>query len=246
MAEQIFSDAALCLDGYDVSGVTSKLPLKWEQEIKEWICFKDPSLGTSDSLTKRRAPGAESADLPVDGYFDVGTNWQEAQDALGASGIILSYFTSRTPGGLAYLIPVVQADSVLGGNVGDVIPFAAHYQSNGVVCAGTNFEYRSVTATGSGTSQTLGPVSATQSIYLHEHLTAIPGGTSLTAAIIFESSALGDFTDAVTRFTFTSLTTRGKQRAVVAGPVTDTHFRYRWTIGGSGGTFPLRLAAGIR
>jgi hypothetical protein len=246
MSEFINSDSGLCLDGYDVSGVSSKLPFKWIQEVKQWICFKDPALGSSDPLTRKRAPGAEDADLQTDGYLDFGTNWQEARDNLGASKTVLTYYPSRTIGGPAYIMPAVQADAVFGGPVGEVIPFAAHYQASGIVTAATLFEFRSVTATGNGTSQTLGAVTATQSLYLHVHSVALPGGSSPTLILVFESSADGTFGDAVTIWTFTTLTTRGKERKVVAGPVTDTHYRFRWTVGGSGGSFMIRLAAGIR
>lgn len=247
MSELINSDSYLCLDGFDVSGTATKLPFKWSQEVKEWICFKDPTLGSSDPLTKKRAPGAESGELPLDGYLDFGTNWQEGRDALGSSNVQLLFGPSRTAGAPAYFFPAVQADAAVGGAAGEVIPFAANYQSNGVIVPGTLFEYRSVTATGNGASQTLGAVLSTQNLYLRLHSVAVPGGTTPTLTVVFESSLIGDFTDAVTLQTFTVVTTsRAKESFTLAGPITDTHYRFRWTVGGSGGTYLIRLAAGIR
>jgi len=246
MAELIFSDAFLAIGAYDVAPVTKGLPFKWSQEIKEWICFKPIEAGTSDPLTRKRLPGAESAELPVDGYLDFGSNWLQAQADLGVSNTILTFGLSRTPGSLVYLFPAVMAESAFGGPTGDVVPFAATYQSNGVICPGKLFDFGPAPS-GPGEEFELEEVAADANLYAHLHSVMLPGGTAPTEDVILESSAAGDFSDAVTRATFTQLTTRGKERKVIPGPITDTTYRFNYTGGGTGSpVFVIRSAAGVR
>jgi hypothetical protein len=247
MPEIILQDGFVCIDGYDISGVSNSLPFKWTQEIKEWICFKPPEDDASDALARKRLPGAESAELPVGGYLDFGSNYLAATAGLGVSDMVITFAPTRTPGDRCYLFPATSGEFSFGGPVGDVVPMATDLKSNGIVVPATIFDFGEKTATGSGTPRTLGAVSSTRSLYAHVHVVGDPAGTTPSLAVILESSALGDFTDAVTRFTFTSFTARGRQRAVIAGPITDTHYRFRVTVGGTGSPlFRVRFSAGIR
>jgi hypothetical protein len=86
-------------------------------------------------------------------------------------------------------------------------------------------------------------VASTQKLFAHVHVVAFTGTASM--ALVYETSAIGDYSDAVTRATFTAITGLDKQKAIVAGPITDLNHRFRWTFTGTG-TFLVRLAAGIR
>jgi hypothetical protein len=66
------------------------------------------------------------------------------------------------------------------------------------------------------------------------HATAL-FGTSPTLDVIIQSAATGDstFASPTTRLTFTQMTAIGAQLISAAGPITDTRFRLKATLGGS-------------
>lgn len=246
MSELIFEDGFLCLGAFDVSGVSKTLAGKIVSAVKEWVCFKDPTLGTSDRVSRRRLHGEESASLPIDGFLDFDTNWPMARAAFQDKALYaLTFGASRTAGGPAWMFNVVQASHEFGGAVADLVPFAGDYQSSGPLAAGRLLLHGDVTATGATTGQALGAVAADQALYCHFHVPKTPTGTTPVLAAIIESSALGDFSDAVTRYTFTNFTTKSVQRAVVNGPIADTTFRVKYTLTGTTPNFRVRIAAGI-
>ena len=209
--EQIFSDAFFAVGSYDVSPVSKSLPFKRTQDIKEWICFKPILAGPSDPLTRSRRPGAESAELSVDGLLDFGSNWAQAEADLGVSDTVLTFGLTRVLGSLVYLFPAAMQEFSHGGPVGDVVAFAADYRSNGTVCVGKLFDFGPAPS-GAGSPFTLPAVESGQNLYAHLHSVMLPGGTSPTLNVILESSAARNFTAAVPRATFAQLPSRGKER----------------------------------
>jgi hypothetical protein len=118
--------------------------------------------------------------------------------------------------------------------------------STGTVTPGKVFEFGSKTATADGTTREIGAVLAAQNLHLHAHIISVTG-TNPTFDLIYETSSIGDYSDAVTRHSFAQVIEASSERAVVAGPITDTHGRFAWTIGGTATpTFLVRLLAGIR
>lgn len=92
-----------------------------------------------------------------------------------------------------------------------------------------------VTSTGNGTGQQLGALSASQSMYLGLHVLAISGAP--TFSVVLESAAANTFSGATTRITSANYSaSTGSEFQSVAGAVTDTWWRVRWTV--TGGTSP--------
>jgi hypothetical protein len=246
MSELIFEDGFLCLGAYDVSGVSKTLSGKIVSPVKEWVCFKDPSLGTSGRVSRRRLHGEESASLPIDGYLDFDATWPMARAAFQNKAVhTLTFGVSRAAGGPAWLFNVVQASHEFGAAVAELVPFAGDYQSSGPIAAGRLLYHGDVTVTGSTPGQNLGTVLAGQALYCHFHVPKTPTGTTPVLGAIIESSALGDFSDAVTRYTFSNFTSSGVQRAVVNGPIADATYRVKYTLTGTTPNFRVRIAAGI-
>lgn len=245
MPEVISGNDWLCWDEIDVSGVTNNAPFQWSRDVKDFLCYKAPTLGEADPLGRKRLWGAEDWSMSVSGYVDFLVNYAAANTSLeSAADIILTRGYGRALGSKVHLLLGLEGSYSIGGPVGDVMPLTAELKaSNSIVVPGLLFEFGSKAATGNGTSQEIGAQSAAQNLYLHAHGVAISG--TPTFALIYETSELGDYTDAVTKHTFTDFTAVGRQRAVVAGPETDTHGRFRWTLTGTG-TILFRLAAGIR
>lgn len=104
---------------------------------------------------------------------------------------------------------------------------------------------QTVTVTGNGTGHNLGAVSAAQHVYGSVHfLTA--GGTTPSITVVLESDDNSGFTTATTVATFTAATTRTAQITRVAGAITDTWWRYRWTVSGTSPSFQVRGFLGIQ
>lgn len=247
MAEQIAANDWLCWGAYDISGVTSNAPLVWDQEVKDFICWKGLTLGDADPLSRKRLVGAEGASMSINGYVDFLINDAAATASLGVNDMTVTRGYGRALGSKVHLLQAAMPSFTIGGPIGEVVNFTGDLQSsNSIVVPGQLFEFGSKTATGDGTSRAIGAVSATQKLYLHAHFVTV-SGTSPTLDLIYETSALGNYTDAVTRHTFTQAIAISSQRAVVSGAITDTNGRFRWTIGGTDTpTFLVRLSAGIR
>lgn len=153
----------------------------------------------------------------------------EGSVAYGANGILKMY----TP---------------LSGSVGDVAEHSVEWSSDGVasnpLVRGVLATKATVTATGNGTGHLLGAVSATQRLYAGLHILTA-GGTTPSVTAIVQSDDNSGFTSATTVITFTAATDRGAQWSSVAGAITDTYFRFRFTVSGTNPSFQIRGFLGI-
>lgn len=245
MAEQVAYDEWLCTDQYDISGVSSSFGFERMVELKEFTCFPASDVTTATLPYKKRLPGPESAKASVTGYLDMTLNHPAISAAFGASPIITKG-DGRALGSTLYMFVGKNGMFSYGGAVGEVVPLTAELTSDGVVTPGNLFEFGSKTATGNGTSRTILAVTSGKSRYLHAHVISVAGTSSPTLTLVFETSAIGDYTDAVTRHTFTDFTAAGVQRAVISTAVSDTNGRFRWTISGTDPVFVVRLGHGVR
>lgn len=245
MAEQIAYDEFLCINEYDISGVSANFGSERTVDLKEFVCFPGPTVTSASAPFKKRLSGPESAKLSVAGYLDTSINLPAANAAFNASPII-TYGTGRALGSQVLLYVAKENSFTHGGQVGEVIPMSMEILSDGVVVAGSLFEFGAKTATGSGTSRTVLAVTTGKSRYLHVHVISVSGTATPTLTVIYETSALGDYTDAVTRHTFTDFTAVGVQRAVKTDAVSDTNGRFRWVISGTNPSFPVRMSEGVR
>lgn len=134
-----------------------------------------------------------------------------------------------------------------GGAVGKTVPISAQIASDGRVTPGQLYEYGPKTTTTNGTSRTTSAVTAGKVRVLHVHVVAL-SGTSPTLTAIYETSAIGDYTDKITRHTFTQFTSAyRKERAVKTDIVSDPNGRFSWTIGGTDSpSFLVRMSEGVR
>lgn len=156
-----------------------------------------------------------------------------------------------TEGSACYLSDGVLADlTPIGGTVGDMgmlsamlIPDSAILGSRMV--RGLLEANRTVSSSSNTTgSATLGAVSATQKLWASLHVFTL-SGTSPTLDVIVQSDTVG-FGSPTDVITFTQATTRSGQFSSLAGPNTDTFWRVKWTLGGTGGpTAAFAVSIGI-
>ena len=137
---------------------------------------------------------------------------------------------------------------ILGGQVGELAPFTMNAQGRGEpLVRGTVLHPTSTarTSSGNGTGRQLGAVSATQKIFLALHVVAISGAP--TFSVVLESDDNAGFTSPTTRITSASYSaSTGAERQSVAGAITDTYWRVKWTVtGGTGPSITFLAVAGI-
>jgi hypothetical protein len=244
--EFVLLNSQICMRGYDFTGLANQGSVDVKVDIQEYLCFS-----TLPMTYKKRLPGAEDGELALAGYYDTATVETALRQNFNVTDTLVMFGQSMAIGSPWVLMKIVQGAYQRGGGVGSVMPFSITALSQGepIVDTAELFEFGNWTATDNGVARELGPVGANQYLYVGLQTTGVIG-TTPTADVEFESSAIGDFSDAETRATFIQITDahdeNRAQMIAVAGPITDTHFRFRRTIGGSGSpTFTVRGAAGI-
>jgi hypothetical protein len=244
MPEQIATGEWLCFDEFDVSGLSDNFGSKRTVAEETWTPFQGPTEDATVPLLPRRLLGVESMTLSTTGQLDAAVNLAAAEAALARGSAIVTKGDGRALGDQVYMfVGRAGGDFVYGGAVGKVIPFSAMVGSDGIVTVGQLFEFGSKSSTAPGTSRTMPVVTTGMSLYLHLHVVAKTGSGSMV--FVYETSLIGDYTDAVVKYTSPSISTVDKKRAVVSSANSDTHHRWRMTLTGSG-TFLVRLAAGVR
>lgn len=246
MAEQIAQDEWMCVDKYDISGEITNFGFERVVALEPVVTFPDPTVSTPTQLYERNLCGAESAKAAIAGYLDQAINLPAFEGAITGAPVVTKGY-GRAQGSSVVMMIGAQGMLHYGGPVGKVTPVTAQINNNGVVTPGIVYEFGSKTTTGNGTSQTISAVTAGKSRYIHVHVITITGTGTPTITFIYETSALGTYADAVTRYTSPAFTAPGKDRNVSTSVVSDINGRFRWTISGTGSpTFLVRLCEGVR
>lgn len=102
-------------------------------------------------------------------------------------------------------------------------------------------------ASGTGTQQSIGALSATQKMWAALHVVTASGSTpSLTVKVQSATTADSGFASPTDRITFTAASDiTNPQVSSVTGAITDTRWRVAWTISGSSPSFNFAVCAGI-
>jgi len=236
MAAHIFKDAQVVHGSRDITSILNQLAFSYEADLKD-----DTILGAD---TRSRKSGLITSSMEMQGFWDSSTDSDFFAD-VGSTEEPLTV----APNGTAELDRVffmehVAAEYRQGNDVGELFGFTFNAQSKGPLVRGNLLVDGAKTATGNGSSMSLGAVAAGEKVYGALHVLAA-SGTTPTLDVIVQSDSDGAFSSPTTRLTFTQLTTTGAEALSLAGPVTDTHWRFRWTIGGSSPSFTIFASIGI-
>lgn len=247
MAEQIATEEGLCVNEFDLSGISSNFGGSRSADIKEKVCFPGPDQGAGSRPTKSRLVGPQSIKLDVAGYLDAEINLAAAEAALSTYSVA-TYLSARALGSRVYMFEGAQSNHEFGGQVGEIIPMTLNMSNNGAIYPGNLYEYSAgtlISATGNGTSRTITAVTLGKSRCLHIHVVASTGTAALV--VIWETSVIGDYSDAITKHTFATITAPavGYERAIKTATDSDTNGRFRWTVTGTG-TFRVRFSEGSK
>ena len=244
MAVLVITDGKIYIDGYNLSCSFNELNVDVAAEMKDTTTF-------CTSGTRAFIPGLQGISFSGKALqdFDGSVNQsieKTTWDLIGktTASIMSVARQGNVMGDVAYMFKGVTAQiQPVAGTVGDLAEISISGQSSvtrlvrGVVGAvGTKV------ASTTGTEFNIGAVTADQRIYAAMHVVRPVGAGTLD--MIIESDSLQAFTTPTTRLTFTQMTNViGAQWITAAGPITDTWWRAKWTVGS--GSFPVFVVFGI-
>ena len=230
MAFQVLTNCKVYLDGYDLTGHSNKVELKYSAESLENTVF--------GATTKTRQAGLKNVELNLEGFWESGAG--KIDTLAGANiGVVGKIITLGPTGGAQgepfYSFKNMLGEYSAGAAVGELLPFSYNgsgSDSHGLI-KGNVLENAAKTATAAGTGRQLGAVAEGQHLYAVMHVLAV-SGTNPTLDMIIQSDNVSGFTSPTTKITFDQAVAVGSQWGIrVAGPLTDDYYRASWTIGGT-------------
>lgn len=226
--------------GYDFTSDTNKLEATMEGAVLDATPFGETWV--------KNIGGLKSVGFEMAGFFQSATDQAPDPQAFPMLGTVDQVFTfgpDASEGNPAYMWKGMKSSYTLGGEVGEVAPFAlSSVGSNGVgVVRGALTKARgTVSATGAlGTGVELAAASATQSVYATVHV--FSAGTTMTLQLQSDDNA--GFTTPTTLATIAGITSVGGTWVTpVTGPLTDTFFRFN--VSAITGSFIVAAAIGVQ
>ncbi len=243
MGKFVLTDAVVLFDGRDLSGELSNVALEYTAETPDKTSFGD--------TTRTRLPGILDITATHQGWWDI-VSAADDLDAdliaqIGAASSLMSMSgEGGTLGDFAFSFPTQAANLVRGGSHGEIMAFTITVNTDGPLVRGEVMENSAFTTTSNGTARQVGAAIAGQSIYSNLHVVAASGSTP-TLDVILESDVTDDWSGSETlRITHPQVAVVGSDRQILAGPVTDTWWRYTITISGGTPSFTIFLNLGIQ
>lgn len=231
MAELVVKDnVQIAIDGLDVSGRTNSLAIGYMQENRDNAVVNYSERSFYPGLTAHTFDLTAFFDADVETTAATGIPIQQQlfAEVGSSSAVLMAAAAGFTTGNNMYFARGLMADVPVSAQVGELLSLSASFVSKGGPAMSGQSGLYSTAANGAtnGPGVSLGAVSATQNLYVAWQ---VLNTTVSAAGIVTSSTAAGDFSASTTRNTFTSLSTRGGEYAVVAGPITDTAFRFEVT-----------------
>lgn len=232
MAKFALLDCEIYVAGYDFTGDSNSAQVEMEAEALKATTFG--SGGWDECIA-----GLKTTTLELEGLWEAGAGTvdPEAFSAFGSTEQVHMLAPAGTETSVAYGWRAARFKYSLGGEVGQIAPFALSSQgsgADGAVRGQLAKSKGSVSATGQlGSVLDLGAPSASQFVYAGLHVFSV--GTSITVQVQSDDSS--GFTTPTTRATIGPITaTGGTWLTKVAGPFTGEEF-WRLNVSAVTGTF---------
>lgn len=235
MTTTLLTNVRLFTGGADLTAASNKVELGAEREEKDVTTFLPE--GDADSGFKKVTGGLAQAACAATGFWEAGDNGKVDDrswaDLGGLTGWTIAP-SSSAAGSLAYLMKAMRGKYIQGGQVGDINPYSADCKSDWPLVRGLMLHPSGTarSSTGNGTAVQVSAVSATQYLYSSLHVLSVSGTATLTATI--ESDVDNTFASPATQITFTLASAISGEILRTAGAITDTWYRVKYTIGGTG------------
>jgi hypothetical protein len=244
MAIQVFTDARLFLDAWNLSGDMNKIALNYSAELQDATTFLN-------SGAKARKGGLKDSTLALEGFWSSGVD--QVDDVLFTKVGLTSVPVTVVPstglaGDPAFSFLAGFASYAPGAAVGEMLKFSVDANgSDDALIKGILLRNSVESAGGNGAAFAQGLVGSGQKLYASLHVLAVSGGGTWTFSV--ESDDSGGFGSPTTRITFNAVTAKGSQWAVpVAGPIaSDNQWRAKWSVaGGAGNSITAVMFMGIQ
>jgi hypothetical protein len=242
MAQKVWKDIRLLLDGLDLSGDANAFSFVHASEVQD-------ATPMNVSGRKRQGQGLISTDFAHEGFWN--SNGVDGLDEvlygkIGMANALMSIFPETlAEGALVYFVAGIAGEYSFLGSIGEMNRFALSGQSShgDGLLRGSALHYATRTTSGNGSALDLGAVGAAQRLYAGLHV--IDGTGTLDVKI--QSDAAGGFGSPLDQVTFPQQVGKaGVYAASVAGPNTDSFWRASWTIGGATPSFTFAVVMAIR
>jgi len=240
LSEYVLRDCQLLYGGYDLSGDMNQMELSFGAEIKDITPFRVSS--------KRKIAGLLEFNASHEGFYQAGSGEIDAilYPDIGSTDKIMTVCPETGAAGeIGYTGQCLAAEYSPSGQVGEVFAFSVTINGDGELIRSTIMENGAKTVTGNGIARQLGAVAAGKKLYAVMHVVAASGDAP-TLDMVIESDDAQGMASPVTRITFVQAAAIGAQWLTADGPITDTWFRARWTVGGVNPSFTVVVIVGIK
>lgn len=241
MASFSLLDATTWIAGYDFTTNLNEISLNATAEDLDATTFGGGGY-------RARKGGLKTIESSIAGFWESATT--DAPDPqiftnIGVADRVVTMANDDAEASTAYMFQAGKFSYDMFGEIGSLTPFNVSIMGTnaaGLIRGQVAKAKATVNATGAtGTGVQLGNVGAAQFLYATFHIFGTPG-TTITAVV--QSDDNGAFSSATNRITFGPLTAAGGTwGARVAGPLTETH--YRFNITAITGSFSVAGAIGI-
>lgn len=241
MANLVFKNAKILLEGRDMSGELNTVELAYSSETPEKTTFGDSS--------RRRLPGVLDVSASMNGYWDhVGASDsldKDLFDRIAAASGLVSMSPTGTLGDPGFSFKAQAAEYTPGASHGEVLAFTLTMNGDGPLIRGTVMENSAFIADADGTGRELGAAAATDTLYSFLHVVAASGSTP-TLDVVVESDDAADFVGATTELTHPQFTAVGADLQTKVGAITNAFYRLVVTITGGSPSFTIFGVIGIQ
>lgn len=243
MAKFVLKNVRPFANGADLTTRSNRFEISMEAESKDSTAF----VPTGD-VWHEELSGIKSASITGAGQWEAGDPSMVDDSMfglLGSVGPLTLCPATAADDALAYLTAYNRSSYTLGGSVGDVVPWSGNWNGTWAVARGKVLHAPAQrTATGQGSIFQLPAVAAGQFLVGTIHVMGATGtNPSITGTIA--SAATGGFASPTNRIVFNPQTAIGGQVFRLAGPITDTFYRFSYTISGTTPNLLVMSAAGV-
>lgn len=244
----VLIDARIFAGGVNISGQSNKVELNVELDEADATVF-EPERQAAAGWKARHGTTLDAKGSAA-GLWAAGDP-SAVDDAMWAALGTVDVWTvvdgRGAVGDLAWTVRALNSKYSFGGDHGKLAPFEASWAGAGAVARGhvAHPHTQPRTAAGAGPDIPLAGVPAGQALYAGLHVLSVAGTDTPTLSAVVESAGDAAFTAPSTRTAFAPAAGRGAQLVRVAGPITDTHFRVRWSVAGGSPSFLFVATLGV-
>jgi hypothetical protein len=243
MAKLVLTGSRIFAGSADLTGASNKCELSVEAEEKDVTTFN--SGGWNESIG-----GLKSGMVKASGFWEAGDAGKvddESWADLGSSSVPMTVApVSATVGDVAYVAKTFRKSYKILGQVGEVAPWEADCSSDWPIARGLVYHPPGTARTSSGTGTGVQHVSVTSGKALYASLHVLSAsGTTPSLTVVVESYSDNTFASPTTVLTFTAATGVTSQILRSTTVSSDTWYRVKWTISGTGPSFQFVTSLGV-